>query len=124
MPDAHGHRALFERTLAGVSLESLGGRILYANPALARMLGYPGPALLEGKLAETLFADAGDAERHRGAVLTTGSSSEELRLGTATGGEVWVMANTVASGDPVTGDLEILHTVIDITAQKASRERL
>jgi diguanylate cyclase (GGDEF)-like protein/PAS domain S-box-containing protein len=123
-PTNASHRALFDRTLSGISLESLGGRILYANGALARMLGYASASMLEGQRAESLFFDPEDAERHRHAVLTTGSCCDELRLMTRDGGFVWVMASTVATGDPVTGDLEILRTVIDITSQKASRERL
>jgi diguanylate cyclase (GGDEF)-like protein len=38
----------------------------------------------------------------------------------ASGEALWVMATTVANGDPRTGELEILRTVIDIMPQKAA----
>jgi diguanylate cyclase (GGDEF)-like protein/PAS domain S-box-containing protein len=117
-------RCLFERVLAGVSLESIAGEVVCCNPALARMLGYPDPSMIEGHMAESLFFDPGDAERHRVEVLSKGSITEEVRLRTALGEPLWVMATAVATGDPRTGELEILRTVIDIMAQKAAMQGL
>src|SRR5688572_28297004 len=105
-PPTPNDRGLFERILAGVSLESLSGEIVRCNPALARMLGYPDAAMLEGRLAESLFYDAADAERHRREVLSRGSLTEEVRLRTANGEPLWVMATSAATGDPRTGQLE------------------
>jgi diguanylate cyclase (GGDEF)-like protein/PAS domain S-box-containing protein len=112
-----------ERAPAGFSLEGLDGRIRCSNPALARMLGYP-PAALDGKLAENLFADTAEAQRHRAAVLESGNVTEELRYRRADGSTLWVMGTSVVTGDPRSGELEILRTVIDISAQKASVEKL
>jgi diguanylate cyclase (GGDEF)-like protein/PAS domain S-box-containing protein len=117
-------RGLIERVTAGVSLESLGGEIVSCNPAMARMLGYPDPAMIEGHMAESLFFDPADAERHRRDVLSRGSITEEVRLRTYAGEPIWVMATAVATGDPRTGELEILRTVIDIMPQKAALEGL
>ncbi len=117
-------RCLFDRILAGVSLESLDGRIVCCNPALARMLGYPDPSAVLGGLAETLFFDHADFERHRREVLSRGSVTEEIRLCTAAGDPLWVLAASNATGDPTTGQLEILRTVTDITTQKAAIETL
>ena len=110
-------RLLLERATAGFTLEGLDGRIRYANPALTRMLGYP-PASLDGTPAENLFAEDADADRHRGAV------TEELRLRRADGTPVWVVATSVVTGDPRTGELEILRSMIDVSAQRASVEQL
>lgn len=117
-------RCLFERILAGVSLESLGGRIVCCNRGLARMLGYADPSEVEGRMAESLFFDSADFERHRAEVLSRGSLTEELRFQTAAGEVLWVLATSASTGDPVTGELEILRTVIDTTAQKAAIESL
>src|SRR5688572_21658988 len=97
-------RCLFERVSAGVSLETLGGRVLCCNPALARMLGYDDVGRIEGRSAENLFFDAADAERHRREALARGSLTEELRLRTVAGEPLWVMATAVATGDPRTGE--------------------
>src|SRR5437773_1926545 len=85
-------RPPFQRILAGVTLEALGGRILCCNPAMARMLGYPDHAMVEGRPAESTFYDHADYERHRGAVLSKGSVTEEIRLRGASGAPVWVLA--------------------------------
>ena len=117
-------RLLMERAPAGFSVEGLDGRIRFTNPALARMLGYPGPTALEGKPAETLFAESADAQRHREAVLAGGTVTEELRFRRADGTTLWVVATSVVTGDPRSGELEILRTAIDISTQKASLEQL
>jgi diguanylate cyclase (GGDEF)-like protein/PAS domain S-box-containing protein len=117
-------RLLMERAPAGFSLEGLDGRIRSANPALARMLGYASAAALEGKPAEVLFAESADAQRHREAVLAGGSVTEELRFRRADGTTLWVLATSVVTGDPRSGELEILRTAIDISRQKASVEQL
>jgi diguanylate cyclase (GGDEF)-like protein/PAS domain S-box-containing protein len=116
-------RLLMERAPAGFSLEGLDGRIRWSNPALARMLGYAA-GRLEGMLAENLYEDSADAARHRATVLATGGATEELRFKRADGSSVWVMATSVVTGDPRSGELEILRTVIDISPQKASLEVL
>jgi len=125
MPNAMqgDQRLLMERAPAGFSLEGLDGRIRFSNPALARMLGYPAGAL-EGTRAEKLFADSAEAERHRSAALANGTATEELCFRRANRSTLWVMATSVVTGDPRSGELEILRTVIDITAQKASIEKL
>lgn len=117
-------RCLFERVHAGVSVESLSGVVLHCNPALARMLGYPDPAMIEGRPVESLFFDSADAERHRREVLSRGSLTEEVRLRTAAGEPIWVLSSSTASGEPRTGELEIVRTAIDIMPQKAALERL
>lgn len=125
MPDSRRiDRCLFERILAGVTLESLAGRIVCCNPALARMLGHAEPAMLEGRPAESIFHDSVDFERHRRDVLSRGTVTEELRLRRADGTPLWVLATSTATGDPTTGELEILRAVIDIEAQKAALEGL
>ena len=113
-------RLLMERAPAGFSLEGLDGRIRAINPALARMLGYPTPAALEGKPAEMLFAESADSQRHRAAVLASGSVTEELRLRRADGTTLWVMATSVVTGDPRTatvsarGDCQVLEIAGDV----------
>jgi diguanylate cyclase (GGDEF)-like protein/PAS domain S-box-containing protein len=121
---SHPDRCLFERILAGVTLEALGGEIICCNPAMARMLGYPEYTMVEGRPAESMFYEHADFERHRGAVLSKGSVTEEIRLRGANGGPLWVLATSTATSDPTTGQLEILRTVIDIEAQKAALEGL
>jgi diguanylate cyclase (GGDEF)-like protein len=117
-------RCLFDRILAGVSLEALDGRIGCCKPARARRLGNPDPAVVLGRRAETLFYDHADFERHRREVLSRGAVTEELRLCTANGEPLWVLAASNATGDPTTGQLEILRTVTDIAAQKAAMSTL
>ena len=63
-PTTHEDRGLCERILAGVSLETLGGRLLYANAPFVRMLGYGDTSQIEGEGTDGLFWDPADGERY------------------------------------------------------------
>jgi len=56
------HRLLFERNLAGVYRNTVDGRILECNDALARILGYDSREELMQHRAVELYAEAGDRD--------------------------------------------------------------
>jgi PAS domain S-box-containing protein len=57
------HRGMFDHLPVGLYRASLDGEMVDANPALVRMLGHPGPAVLQEKYAAHLYVNADDRER-------------------------------------------------------------
>lgn len=113
-------RLHLDRLPSAASIEGLDGRLRYVNPALARMLRQSEPSELVGAPAEILFEDPVEARRHRASTLAAGSATAELRYRRADGATMWVMAQSVVTGHPLTGDLEILRIAIDVAEHKAS----
>ncbi|MGH9094214.1 MAG: histidine kinase dimerization/phospho-acceptor domain-containing protein, partial [Acidimicrobiales bacterium] len=77
-------RQIAELSPDGVGVKDAAGRVVYANPALAQMVGYPDPAGMLGMAASSLLADETTrvAEDRRATVLggaTVRGSHEKIR---------------------------------------------
>ena len=116
------HRLLFERNLAGVYRNTIDGRILECNEALARILGYSSREELMQHSAAELYQDPSHraafiADLRRDRMMT----SHEISLRRKDGRPCWLIESVhLLDGDP-----EILEgTVIDITDRKLAENAL
>src|SRR5271167_4233790 len=78
-------QAMFEGAAMGIGICQLDGRILEANPALSRMLGYS-PQELTGAHAGELYPETG-RQRHSGNASSDACSPDQRLLGELMRGE-------------------------------------
>ncbi|MGA2983356.1 MAG: PAS domain S-box protein [Terriglobia bacterium] len=119
------YRLLFERNLAGVFRYTAKGRVLDANDAYARILGYPSGADLACLRRSDLFFDPSDAERTWARLQEKGALTNfEVCLRRKDGSAVWVLENVswVENGAGTTPLVE--GTCIDITERKKSEQEM
>ncbi|MEA2164631.1 MAG: hypothetical protein QOK37_2758 [Thermoanaerobaculia bacterium] len=116
------HRLLFERNLAGVYRNTIDGKILECNDAMASILGYASREELMEHSAEELYLDPAErdqfiADLRRERMLT----SHEISLRRKDGSPCWLIESVhLLDGSP-----EILEgTVIDITDRKLAENGL
>lgn len=119
------YRSLFERNLAAVYLTTFpGGRIVAANEALARLLGYASPRELVGRDDVELHVDR-DAHRrgYRELERSRALPSFEIPLRRKDGRSVWVLGNaSLVDGDGADATL-VEGTLVDITAIHEAQEK-
>lgn len=114
------YEALVQRSLAGVFRTTLDGRLLEANDALARILGYRDREELQRQPLLELYPSAAAREEFLLALRMTGQLvNHEMVLRHRSGRELHVLENVFidASED---GEVTIQGTLIDITARKQS----
>jgi len=116
------HRLLFERNLAGVYRNTIDGRILDCNEALAQILGFSSREELMQHSAPDLYQDPKQRADYivnlrRERMMT----SHEISLRRKDGSPCWLIESVhLLDGDP-----EILEgTVIDITDRKLAENAL
>ena len=115
-------RAVFNRAAVGIARIDLAGRIIEANPALQRMLGYSADELTHNPLATFIHPDyVRDGRLPQLTELTNGTRQElqqELRYVHKLGGLVW--CNSIASlvRGPSNEPLFLIVMTEDITARK------
>jgi len=116
------HRVLFERNLAGVYRNTIDGRILDCNDAMARILGFSSREELMQQSAPELYQDPAQrsdfiAELRRERMMI----GREISLRRKDGRPCWLIESVhLLDGDP-----EILEgTVIDITDRKLAENAL
>jgi PAS domain S-box-containing protein len=119
-------RYLFSEAPIGIALEDLEGRVLFANPALCSMLGYPPEELTHMNCSQ--FADPEDEEEDwkEFQAMRAGarrSYQVEKRYRRKDGSRMWGRLNVSmlnSSGRPTL----VLATVEDITEKRAALEDL
>lgn len=119
-------RHLFNAVPIGIALEDLDGKLLFANPALASMLGYTQEELTN--MHCTQFADAEDEEEDwksfqkmlSGAIR---SYQLEKRYRRKDGARIWGRLN-VTLLNSVGKPIRVLATVEDITEKRAALQEL
>ena len=118
------HRLLFERNLAGVYHNSLDGRILDCNDALAEMLGYDSKDEFLHLNARDLYYEASDRDRFITRILSDGDlRSVEICLRRKDGRPIWLLESVHLLGSE--GEQQILEgTLIDITDRKLTETAL
>lgn len=110
--------ALVERSLAGVFRTTLDGRLLEANDALARILGYQDRAELQGHPLLELYPSAAARDEFLDTLRTTGRLvNHEMVLRHRSGRELHVLEN-VFLDEAQDGTATIQGTLIDITERK------
>jgi PAS domain S-box-containing protein len=123
-------RAAFTHAPVGIAITGLEGaaygRLVEANPALTRMLGY-GPDELSGRtLTSITFAEDRDATVRALQELSVGSAiSVELRLAHCDGREAWVLLSSTPLPDPAHTSLRCAITqILDISERKRFESHL
>jgi diguanylate cyclase (GGDEF)-like protein/PAS domain S-box-containing protein len=118
------HRLLFQRNLAGVYRNTLDGRILECNDALAHMLGYESREELMREYAPALYFDPAERERFIALMKVTGSmTSSEICLRRKDGTPVWLLESVHLVGGGETPYV-LEGTIIDITDRKLAENAL
>src|SRR5215210_5870719 len=122
------YRSIFENAVEGIFQTTVEGRILTANPAMARMFGYESPEeLLEAisDIGDQLYIDPERREEFYRLALRDGFvSGFEIQMLRKDGKPVWVSVNARAVYDAA-GDMAGYEgTVEDITQRKRAEEAL
>jgi two-component system sensor histidine kinase UhpB len=122
------YRSIFENAVEGIFQTTVDGRILTANPAMARMLGYGSPEELLGAISnvrDQLYVDPGRREEFYQLALRDGFvSGFEVQMHRKDGEFVWISANARAIYND-RGDISGYEgTVEDITERKKAEEAL
>ena len=118
------HRMLFERNLAGVYHNTIDGRMLECNDAMAAMLGYDSREEFLGLNARELYFNPAEREVFMSAVLENhGVRSVEVCLRRKDGSPVWLLESVHLIDGPE-GAPVLEGTVIDITDRKLAETAL
>jgi PAS domain S-box-containing protein len=119
------YRGLFQGMPVGLYRSSVSGRILEANQAMARILGYADPRALLAVDAAALYVHPEERRRWLDLLLAQGEVRDhETLLRRADGTTVWVQ-NTGRTVRSATGAVEYLEgVVVDVDEVKAVREDL
>jgi PAS domain S-box-containing protein len=120
-------RAFFEATTAGLVEVSTDARILRANDAFCRLLGYA-PAELFGKsVADLVFPEDSEqvvAQYRRVVEEGVGTFESDRRYRHKAGATVWARVSGVVVRDERGNPERVSAVVIDVTAQRMAEEAL
>lgn len=122
------YRNIFDNSVEGMYISNPHGKLLKANPALARMLGFDDPkSLLESELSllETVSVDDESRVSFIQALQTQGEAlNYEMQFRRRDGRKIWVSISAWTSVN-ASGDMERVEGLIeDVTERKISEFRL
>jgi PAS domain S-box-containing protein len=121
------YRAMYENSLEGIYQVSLQGRMLNANPAMARILGYASPDQLVAELTDVqhqLYAHPHERESALATALQYGTLRREVELCRRDGERIWASINARLVFDEAGHPNLIEGFITDITEHKrAAAER-
>ena len=122
------YRTIFENATEGIFQTSIQGRLLQANPALARMFGFASPEEMIERITDLgtqLYARSEDRE-HLRRLIAEHDLVENFEAETRTkdGQSIWVSINIHAVRDQNGAILYFEGTNIDITARKQMEHEL
>ncbi|MGE4556349.1 MAG: diguanylate cyclase [Desulfovibrionaceae bacterium] len=118
------YRTIFENAVEGIFQCSPDGRLLEANPALARILGYESPAQLIAEVkdvGEHLFLSQEERKKYLSLLELDGYlSNHELQVRRRNGSVIWISESSRLARDPEGEIVYIEGLVEDITERKLS----
>ena len=120
-------RAVYEHSAAGIALTELDGRILTANPAFQKMLGYTAKDLQNSSLAQITPEDDRETTRSRITQLITGKVDEyyvQRRYEHRDGSIIWANVGVSLIPGSAGGAPMLLQIVEDITERKRAEKAL
>jgi PAS domain S-box-containing protein len=121
----HRYRTLFENTIVGIVSSDADGKILAANPSVARILGYQSPDELIGKPGEVLWFDPKDrAGRVEEAKLLGHTDPQEVILKKKDGTPVYALASATIDKGQSGEFLGMTKTFTNVTDRKKAEEAL
>ncbi len=120
------YRKLFEGSVDGIYVTTPGGRLLNANPALARIMGYETPeALIAGvnDIARTVYVDPALRAEYKARMQRDGVIREfEYQVRQRDGNLLWLSDSATAARDETGEIIRYEGTVRDITDQKRAED--
>jgi PAS domain S-box-containing protein len=120
-------RAVYENSAVGIGLTDLSGRMLAANPAFQRIVGFTEEELQGGPLLELISTDDHESSRAHVAELLDGTRREyhlEKRYKRKDGSFVWTHSSVSLIAGTQTTPPMLLRIVEDISARKAAQSEL
>ena len=122
------YRALFENALDGIFQTTPEGRYLRANPALARIYGYPTPEALIAELQDIsaqLYVNPARRGQFKELMDATGEVKDfESQIRRRDGSILWISEQARAVRDAAGDILFFEGSVLDITARKEAEDAL
>lgn len=118
------YETMFKHLPVAVYRTTPGGKILTANPALAKTLGFKSTASLRNVDVRSLFLDKQDREKHFRAMAKEGSTISEFRLKRKDGRVIWVRDLSRAIVGPKGRILYTDGVMRDISREKRVESRL
>lgn len=122
------YRKLFEGSVDGIYVTTPEGRVINANPALARMMGYDTPAqLIEGvnNISESIYVDAARRTEYAARMARDGMVKEfEYQVRQRNGGVLWLSDSASAVRNDEGRIIRYEGTVRDITDQRRAEQAL
>ncbi|HXM34637.1 MAG TPA: PAS domain S-box protein, partial [Pyrinomonadaceae bacterium] len=122
------YRTIFENALEGLYQSTPDGRLITANPAFARILGYDSPAEMIAAItdiSQQLYVDAGDrleaARLQEEGDLLLGFEFQAYRKN---GEKIWLSGNRRSVRDQNGTELHLEGSVEDITERKRAEQAL
>jgi PAS domain S-box-containing protein len=118
------YRTLFEKTIAGVGIISMSGRMLDCNDAWARMFGHTSAADCRGSQIQDHYRHPDQREPLLAELCQSGVFvNREWELRRKDGTPFWVLLNSVLIPQP-DGEPLIQSTMFDITQRKQAEQAL
>jgi formate hydrogenlyase transcriptional activator len=118
------YRMLFEKTIAGVGIISMDGKVVDCNDAWARMIGYATAADCRGGQIQNCYRDPAQREPLLAELRQSGVFIDrEWELRRKDGTSFWVLLNSVLIPQP-DGEPLIQSTMFEITKRKRAEEDL
>jgi PAS domain S-box-containing protein len=122
------YRKLFEASVDGIYVTTPGGALLNANPALARMMGYPAPRDLIngiGDVADTVYVDPAARRQYEKLMERVGMVREfEYQVRARDGTVLWLSDSASAVRNEAGEVIRYEGTVRDITDQKRAEDAI
>jgi len=122
------YQLVFENVPVGISMTTLDGRLLSANPALARILGH---ASIEAAIAALgtrifdIYADPSARESYLRILRRDGEVANfETQFLRADGSRIWVSMSGRMVGDATATDSRLVTMVDDIERRKTQEQRI
>ncbi len=118
------YRTLFENAIEGVFSSTVSGRLISANPAMARLMGYETPKELLASISDIggqIYVDPGQRREFLDGLAAQGAvTNRELRVRRKDGREIWVSVSArLAQGGPCgDGDGVIEGFLADVTERR------
>ncbi len=113
------YRSLVDNALIGIYQTTLGGKLLYANEALARIFEFATPEEMMAQGVVPRYVDPGSRQEFLARVKESGRvTNVELHLVTRTGRQRNVLISAVLEGDVLSG------MIMDITERKQMMDQL
>jgi PAS domain S-box-containing protein len=120
------YRSIFENAIEGIFQTTVDGRLLTANPAMARIFGYESPEELLGTISDIgdqLYVEPERREEFYQIALRDGFvSGFEVQMLRKDGKPVWISANARAVYDAEGGISGYEGTLEDITERRRAEE--